>query len=230
MDKHLITKDECYVQETCKKYKNNTCTEAFCVRLYKIDSLYEKSLLTQKQRLPISLFADKDKEAFNKLSEYQSNILDFVHEGKNLYIYSNCTGNGKTSWAVKLMQAYIHKIWASSDISCRALFISLPKYTRELKLNISHKSDYIDYINQNISNADLVIWDDIAIKSTSEYEHEQLIAMIDSRLQSDKSNIFTTNITPEHLSDCIGPRLTSRILGNSDLICFTDGDKRRIKS
>lgn len=229
MEKHLITKDECYVQETCKKYKNNTCTESFCVRLYKIDSLYEKSLLTQKQRLPIALFADKDKEAFNKLSEYQSNILDFVHEGKNLYIYSNCTGNGKTSWAVKLMQAYIHKIWASSDISCRALFISIPKYTRELKLNISHKSDYIDYINRNISNADLVIWDDIAIKSTSEYEHEQLIAMIDSRLQSDKSNIFTTNITPENLSDCIGPRLTSRILGNSDLICFTDGDKRRIK-
>ena len=61
---------------------------------------------------------------------------------------------------------------------------------RELKLNISQKSDYIKHINDNVLDADIVVWDDIATKGASEFEHEQLISIIDSRMNDKKSNIF----------------------------------------
>ena len=140
MEHNLILKQNCYVQENCKKYNNNSCIEDFCIRLYKMNTLYDKSLLTNDQRLPIKLRLDSnriDEGAYTKLSSYQSNIVRLVEHGHNLYIYSNTTGNGKTSWALKFIQAYINKVWMSSDLTCRALFINVPRYIMELKNNIS---------------------------------------------------------------------------------------------
>lgn len=229
MEKKLITNADCYVQDGCKKYKQNSCTELFCIRLYKLDELYNQSLLSQDQRKPIRLRLDEnriDEGPYLQLREYQQDILDFVAQGKNLYIYSPITGNGKTSWAIKFIQAYISKIWAPSDLTCRALFISVPKFMRELKLNIDKRSEYIQHINENVNSADLVIWDDIATKSASEYEHEQMISIIDSRIDNKKSNIFTSNISPLDLTDYLGARLTSRIVGLSTAVCFNGSDKR----
>ena len=229
MEKKLITKAECYVQNNCKKFSQGTCDELFCIRLYKIDELYNQSLLSATQRKPIKLRLDEnriDELPYVTLQEYQQNILDFVNSGKNLYIYSTITGNGKTSWALKFIQAYISKIWASSELTCRALFISVPKFTRELKLNIDKKSEYIQHINEFATTADLVVWDDIATKSTTEFEHEQLISIIDSRIDNNKCNIFTSNIPPSELDKYLGARLTSRIIGLSKNICFNGTDKR----
>ena len=226
---NLILKDSCYVQDTCKKYKNNECTDLFCVRLYKIHELYNKSLLTLEQRKSIRLFLDEnriDEIPYMALQQYQQNIVEVVNSGKNLFIYSQITGNGKTSWAIKLLQSYISKIWASSDLVCRALFVNVPKFTRELKLNITKSSDYINHINDNILSADIVVWDDIAIKSASDYEHEQFLSILDSRLDDKKCNIFTSNIPPDSLQDYLGARLTSRIVGLSECICFNGTDKR----
>lgn len=229
MEKKLITKEECYVQAGCKKFIQNTCDELFCIRLYKIDELYNQSLLSQQQRLPIKLRLDEnriDEIPYTILKEYQQDILNVVNNGDNIYIYSSITGNGKTSWAIKFIQSYIQKIWASSDLTCKALFINVPKFMRELKLNIDIKSEYIQHINAYASTADLVIWDDIATKAATEFEHEQLISIIDTRIDNTKSNIFTSNIPPEELNNYLGARLTSRIVGLSKAVRFNGLDKR----
>lgn len=225
-----ISASDCYVKDGCKKNDNNACiADDFCIRLFKIDDLFNRSLLSKEQRTQLKLRLDVsrvDEDAYKELKTYQSNIVDFVTKGYNLYIYSNITGNGKTSWALKLLQTYIFKIWPQSDLTCKALFINVPKFMRELKLNITQKSDYIRYINDNVLNADIVIWDDIATKSASEYEHEQLISIIDSRMNDKKCNIFTSNVTPQDLSEVLGARLASRIIGLSRCISFNGYDKR----
>ena len=230
--KTLITSEKCYVQDTCKKFKLGKCTDPFCVRLYKINDLYDKSLLSNEQRLGIKLKLDvdgSDEVPYTMLQKYQQNMMDFVSTGSNLYIFSANTGNGKTSWAIKLLQAYILKIWHSSDLKCRALFINVPKYTRELKLNIEKRSQYIQTINESVYDADVVVWDDIATKSTSEYEHEQLISILDSRFDEKKCNIFTSNVSPTELQNYLGARLTSRIIGLSNCIQFNGIDKRGVR-
>jgi DNA replication protein DnaC len=100
---------------------------------------------------------------------------------------------------------------------------------RELKLNFDTKSSYIKHINENVLTADLVVWDDIATKNASEFEHEQMLSIIDSRIDNNKSNIFTSNVLPDVLNDYIGARLTSRIIGLSIPIQFKGLDKRGCK-
>lgn len=224
-------KDNCYLASTCKlsecKYIDKDDT---CLRFFKIDYLLNKSLITDKYKQDIKLILDSDgtdKEKFEQLSLLQKNIKHFVDDGDNLYICSGTPGNGKTSWAIKLLKSYIYKIWPESKLECKALFINVPKFLLGIKSNISNKSEYIEYINENILSADLVIWDDIATKSTTEFEHEHLLSLLDNRLISGKANIFTSNILPDNLHLLVGDRLASRIK-QSNIIEFNGKDKRGV--
>lgn len=39
----------------------------------------------------------EDVETFKELQDIKNNIVDFVNQGKNLFIYSSSVGNGKTT-------------------------------------------------------------------------------------------------------------------------------------
>ena len=110
-------------------------------------------MITEKQRTHVKLYLDKagtDAEAFKTLSSFQNNILDFVNNGTNVYIHSTNCGNGKTSWALRLAQAYLNKIWYNSNLECKVLFINVPRFLLALKDNIYEKSDYVQHIKENV--------------------------------------------------------------------------------
>ena len=103
----MITSNRCWLKDTCKKYndlsKECDCryNDTFCIKLFKLDILYEKSLLTENQRKRVKFVLDankSDREEYIKLQEIENNIEEFVSEGNNLYIHSYITGNGKTAW------------------------------------------------------------------------------------------------------------------------------------
>ena len=98
-----------------------------------------------------------------------------------------------------------------------------------LKDNISNKSSYVEYIKENVLNADLVIWDDIAAKTGSEFELTHLFSIIDNRLALGKSNIYTSNLNRQQLYVALGERLTSRIANMSIDIELFGSDKRNLK-
>ena len=221
---------DCYYYNSCK---SRQCDEGGCVscmRQFKLDFLLDKSLLPEAQKYDIRLFAeDIDEKSYNELGEIRKNIKSFVQGGNNLYIYSNIPGNGKTSWAIKLMKEYLYKIWPEAQMTCKVLFINVPKFLLALKANISKQSDYISYINEFVNDVDLIVWDDIGTKSATEFEHEHLLSIIDSRLIEGKSNIFTSNMNPERLLELVGERLTSRIVNPSIQIEFKGADKRGVR-
>lgn len=223
---------DCNVKDSCNIYEDKTCDKYdFCMRHYKINYLLDQSLLSEEQKKETALMLDSDQsdlEAYSYLNDVKYNIYKFVKEGNNLYIYSRIPGNGKTSWATKLLRAYIYKIWPESKLTCRVLFINVPKFLISLKASISNQSDYIDHINKYVYDADMVVWDDIGTKSATEFEHEHLLTLIDSRLLDNKTNIFTSNIIPNELSSLIGDRLASRIINTSKTIEFVGADKRGV--
>lgn len=229
----MILANKCYLKEICKKGIANECNEVtyndFCVKLFKIDTMFESAMLPEYLRSNINLYASTEQEnqLFKLLLDYKNNINTHVKQGDNLMLFSNNTGNGKTSWAVKILQNYIIKNWLKSVLSNPALFIHVPTYLRELKLNIDSSRKYVEQINNKILDSPLVVWDDIATKSISAYESEQLLAIIDSRLQSKKSNIYTCNISPEKLNTVLDSRLASRI-NQSIKYEFMGKDKRGI--
>lgn len=223
--------NDCYLSYRCNKYNNNQCTfPDFCVRLYKTDILFKEGLFsdTQKQHLILKLDSNKvDKEAFLQLKEIEKNIVPFIEAGKNLYIYSKNLGCGKTSWSLRLAQAYINKIWYISDLTCRILFVNVPNFFINLKDSIDNKqNEYIHQIKKYVNNCDAVIWDDIGTKLGTDYEKENLLSIIDTRVSNKKTNIYTSNLIPSTVEASLGGRLSSRIINLSQLIELKGADKR----
>ena len=201
------------------------------MRNYKLSYLYEAALIPMEQRKHLDLVVDNDGvdlKEFKQLSEIQKTVCDFVSKGKQLYIHSQNTGTGKTSWALRLCQAYLNQVWPTSKLECRVLFINTPKLLLSLKENISEKNEYASYIKDNILEADLVVWDDISTKTATSFEAENLFSMIDMRLSSGKANIYTSNLNRDELHECMGDRLASRICTASVDIEFRGKDKRGI--
>ena len=231
----MIMSDSCFIYDGCKKYQSGECKlqeDEFCIKLYKLDYLYSESLLTQSQRnyIPLRIDADgTDREEFSTLKVIENNIEQFVETGSSLYIYSKGCGNGKTAWSIRLMQAYLNRIWYKCDLNCKVLFISVPKLLLALKDNISDKSEYVDHIKKNVFSADLVVWDEIGTKAVTRFEHEHLLSFINSRIDNGKSQVFTSNLSPEELRASVGDRLYSRVINLSTVLQFRGSDKRGIK-
>lgn len=214
----------CWYEKVC----DNSCqgNHISCVRYLEMESLMKSSNLPDYMQNPISLLPDDcDLENFRFLKDYKNSIQDHVHNGDNLYIYSETTGNGKTSWAVKILLKYFDEIWAGNGFKPRGIFIHVPTFLSELK-DFSSKNEELEYTKKILKSLDLVVWDDIASTELSAYDHTQLLTYIDARVLSKKSNIFTGNFDRTGMEKAIGQRLTSRIWNTSTQIKFVGGDKR----
>lgn len=219
--------ENCFLKDNCKKLHCNDANG--CLILYKLNYLYDTAGVSEKLRKRIELRIDSDGTdyyEFSKLTEIQSDIVNFVESGKQLYIHSSQAGNGKTSWAIRLLQSYFNRIWLKTELRCRALFIHVPSFLVALKEDISVRSDKMKKLKEDIRNCDLVIWDDIATKSSTVFEADNLLSMIDTRINSGKCNIFTSNLNDNELHEALGDRLASRISNLSINIEFNGGDKR----
>lgn len=230
----MILSNDCFLYDNCKKYITHKCNledNSFCIKLFKLDYLYNESLLSNKQREYTALRIDADgtdRDNFLKLKDIENNIEDFVKNGKSLYIYSNICGNGKTAWSIRLIQAYLNNVWYKCDLTCKALFINVPKFLLSLKDNINETNEYIQHIKHNISDADIVVWDEIGTKNVTTFEHEHLLSLINNRIDNNKCQIFTSNLSPEELRESVGERLYSRVVNLSTVLQFKGSDKRGI--
>lgn len=212
----------CWYKRICTEQ----CSEN-CIRYKLMYSLFKQSNLPEALWNYKELIChEKDLQVYKKLQAKSDAILNFIEEGNNLYIYSENCGNGKTTWAIRLMYSYFDKIWHKSCFDCKALFVSVPKFLYNCKRSISQDVKGFEELCNHISEVDLVIWDDIGEMKASDYEHQILFQYIDDRINSKKSNIYTSNKNKEQLEDVLGVRLASRIYNCSECVEFLEEDKR----
>lgn len=215
--------DKCWYKGVCQ----NKCSDN-CIRYLEMSFLMESSKIPEKCQYPKALTPEScDYKSFCMLADIKDDICSFVSSGGSLYINSANTGNGKTSWAIKLMLKYFNDIWAGNGFRVRGLFINVPTFLTSIKNNISNNTTEFQEFLKLISEVDLVIWDDIASTALSQYDHSQLLTYIDFRVLQSKSNIYTGNITDiEQLKKSIGIRLSSRVWNNSVIITLYGKDRR----
>lgn len=225
----MITYKDCWYKKVCKKYTRNQINCITCPKFIEMKAMFELSNLPEKKWNPQTLLPLRDEDSWNKLTDIKRNIKDWVDNGKNLYIYSSICGNGKTSWAVKLLQSYFDKVWVGNCLECRGLFISVPNFLIKNKEIITKFDNSFVDLKSKIDKVDLVIWDDIASTKLTDYEHELLLAYIDTRILNEKSNIFTGNANEEVMKTYLGERLTSRVWASSKVIEFTNLDMRGVE-
>lgn len=210
-----------------KCWYKNVCTYDYCtncIRYSEMRYLMDSSGIPANRQHPQGLVAGIDIDKYYQLSAIKDDIVNFVNNGENLLICSKYTGNGKTSWALKLMLKYFDEIWAGNGFRVRGLFVNVPTLLLQLK---NFNNPISEEYKKQLMNADLVVWDEIASTSISNYDYGNLLMFIDHRIFSEKSNIFTSNATTqEDLEKSIGAKLTSRIWNCSEVIEFKGKDRR----
>lgn len=226
--KYEFTADNCWYKENCNLWNGSKCNNS-CIRFSQFKYLVKNSRLPGRLSYPITLEPNEcDLDAFYKLQNIKDNIVEFVNEGKNLYIYSKSFGNGKTSWASKIMLKYFDNIWSSNGYRTRALFIPVTEFFIELKQNLTLRNERVYQLFEMIKRVDLVVWDDIGISGVSAMDLENFYSLLNFRINAGLSNIYTGNLNKQEMEQCLGPRLTSRIWNGSLRVEFLGEDRRNI--
>lgn len=220
--------EECWYLGTCPKSPND-CSET-CIRYAEMLNLVQQSNIPESKWFPLKLRPGVDRDKFLRLQEIKDNIEEWVKSGKSLYIYSDTFGNGKTSWSIKLMLAYFNAIWAGNGFRTRGVFVSVPEFVDRGREVINNRDENFVKIREDIINCDLVIWDDITSIKLTDFNHSLLLNYIDARVLANKANIFTGNVDYYGMDKNLGGRLASRVWNGSEVIQFTDGDKRGVYS
>lgn len=186
--------------------------------------LMDNSDIPKNRQYPQELVADVDLAPYTKLADIKDDIVSFVENGQNVFICSRNTGNGKTSWAIKLLLRYFNDIWAGNGFRVRGLFVNVPTLLLQLKNFDNPLSE--DY-KKKLMNVDVVVWDEIASSSISNYDYGNLLMFLDYRISAEKSNIFTSNaVSSDELEKNVGSKLASRIWNTSTIVEFKGKDRR----
>lgn len=214
----VLKKDDCWYRDVCTQ---DSCVS--CIRYAEMKYLMENSGLPRKKQHPIQLDGSRDPKAFKLLAEIKDDIVNFVDSGESLYIFSEYTGNGKTSWSIKLLLKYFDSIWAGNGFRVRGYFQHVPTLFNTLKdFSKSHEA-----LKNALETVNIVVWDDIASTKLSDYDRQQLLALLDTRVSEGLANIYTGNITSQSaLELAVGDRLASRIWNLSTLVEFKGKDRR----
>lgn len=209
----------CWYKDVCEL---TTCS--FCIRYNEMRYLVDNSGIPFNRQYPEELLAGVDRDEFELLADIKDDIINFVNNGESLYICSENTGNGKTTWSIKLLLKYFNEIWAGNGFRVRGLFIHTPTLLNQLK---NFENPLNEDYKKNIIEADLVIWDDIGSNYLSNYDNSQLISYIDQRVFSGKANIYTGNLVKDsQIKQALGDRLYSRICKGSTIVVFSGRDRR----
>ena len=204
-----------------EKLKNLDITEKF---------ILENSYLPKYQWIEDKLSAGKDDRAFKRLSEIRKDLIAFLNSSiNNLVICSENLGNGKTSWATKLMLTYtelqkgkldmVDERLITTDNYDFCVFCQSVPFLVEMKQFGNNKKSYEMY--QRLCKTQLAIIDDLGAVPMSQYDYNIIYAIFEKRLFEGRPTIVTTNFANRESAEKeLGPRLVDRIWSNSEIIEF----------
>ena len=210
---------DCWYIEVC----DDDCSN--CIIYPQMKWQFDNSGLPKSKYKPIKLTPQPvDKSAFKQLADIRKNIDQFVKDGKNLYICSTTPGNGKTSWAIKMLQTYFHYVAEGNLFNVKGMFVSVPNLLIKMK---DFDNPNLAEFKENLQSTDLLVLDDIAVTGLSQFDYLQLFTLVDNRMLAEKSIIFTSNnVTLDDLEKSVGVRLASRVWRNSTIIELRGDDRR----
>lgn len=219
--------EKCFAEQYCKGFPDK-CHQ-FCPAFNQLKFIYNHSNMPEKYKYHMSLMAKNDTKAYYYLKNWMENIIDNIENGRGLFLWSQTKGNGKTAWACKIMNYYFRLIARTTMSPYRGLFVSVPRFMREIRNNIKNPDSRFMELCKRIEQVDIVVWDDIGCERDTDYVREMLFTYIDSRVGDGLTNIYTSNHKIEELEDeaLLGERIVSRILGQCDLVQFVNADQRK---
>lgn len=197
--------NDCPYRNICSNKTSDGNCYKLCSKFNEIDTLFYNANIPRAYLQPMVLYPDEiDVPAFDVLKAIKDNIVDYVNESVYITISSKNRGNGKTSWAIKILQNYLHNIWYEPGGRTRGLYVDVPEYISELKAGFDSKENEARLFAKDIDRADLVIFDNIDVQRLSEWERSVLTQHIRKRLNNGLSNIYITRDIDTNLKNAVG--------------------------
>lgn len=139
-------------------------------------------------------------------------INNFSKESKNIYIFGD-VGRGKTFLLNSVAKELLDRNFSVLYMTSSSLFKFLNDYNwafEEQRYKHQEKYDFI-------LDCDLLIIDDLGSEYPSKNNTSNLFDIVNTRMISQKPILFSTNYDESMLSETYGPRIFSRIVGNSEV-------------
>lgn len=186
--------------------------------------------------------------AYATVEKYVGNVVQYVQEKKvGLFFFSKpCpenrfgTGTGKTTAAVTILNHYLlerlrqhlkgeqaikdNPVYFCKSTDLQTAFNAQFRGTPEMQ-KVSSERYYA--IKNRAKAVELLVFDDIATKASTESFTEELYEIIDHRASEELATIYTSNMTMEAVAELLGDRIASRIEGMTVPVAFSGADHRR---
>lgn len=241
-----MTMEDCYARHYCSKFRDDEQCNFGCVAYHQMTNIFDLSGLPKRYRHNIPLKPDEvDLPKFKMLKDwvtvneqiidgkvkYQHNIIDKVGQGLGLFLWSDTKGNGKTSWASKIMQSYFRAVGVQNNLRTRGLYINVPEFLEDMRRNMDNPTQEHKRLVKLIKIVDIVFFDDIGTESPTNWVREQLYIILNKRYAEGLCSIFTSNISLAQLGheEILGDRIASRINGSCEIIEFKGDDRRELE-
>ena len=158
----------------------------------------------------------------NVAMQYVDNfsLIRQMQDNNGLILYGN-VGTGKTFIAACIVNALIDRGFA-------CYFTNFTRLINQVSGSYSGKQEFIDKLN----NYELLVIDDLAAERETDYTHEIIFNVIDTRCSSRKPLIVTTNLTAEQLKNPDSEkkrRIYSRLLERCTPVEVKGNDRRKEK-
>jgi len=169
----------------------------------------------------------KDKKRYSKILETCISYAEKLAAGERTtnMLLTGSVGTGKTH----LCSAIANRIMDSGKSVLYLKAGRLMDLIRELK----YGSDRIGYAGkprdlQFLYDVDLLIIDDLGTESMTDFSKEQLLYILDERINNYRPWIISTNLLPNEIGQYYEDRISDRITGNAVILKFV-GESVRLK-
>ncbi len=146
----------------------------------------------------------------NANPEINQEISNWIKDAKNMCVIVGPTNTGKTYFSLAIANYFLDQKRNVKYIMYRRLFEDIQKAIQKNENQYS--------IIEKLSEAEILILDDVGASTNTEWQKEMFLDLIDRRYSNQKITLITTNFMEEDCKQHLGERTSRRMFSKENLV------------